>query len=203
MMPVRDLYLGWQPAAHNEPCPAPLWESELRIDEGLRGRLNTGDLVHACQADECGHANVYSRFTVRLICKGCGVVHTISGEDVGIARDTTAVIGYGLPPQELEGLWLWPGEQVLADVVDEPRDWLITHTPNRPRHSAEVAGLICRHRTAGGHLRWQANAIADSTGPYGDDQLRWARRQSDLRSVEKAAEWIGAQYQPQRVAVTV
>ncbi|MFJ8798446.1 hypothetical protein [Streptomyces sp. NPDC102487] len=203
MNSVRDLYLGWAGFAHEANCPQPMWEPQVRRDEGRRGRLLTLDEEHGCKAEGCEHCNVFPRVTIRLVCWGCGAVHTVSGEDVTSNPTTTDVLGYGRDAQELAGLWLWPGSLVLPGTDDEPHDWLVTRTPNRPQLAAEVAGLICRHRTAGGHLRWQANAIADPTGPHGDDQLRWARRQSDFLSVEKAAEWIATQYQPQRVAVTV
>ncbi|MFE5140393.1 hypothetical protein ACFRDV_22395 [Streptomyces fagopyri] len=200
---ARDLYLGWTPFAHEPACTNPVWEPEARMEHGLRGRLNVADQAHGCPAEGCEHDNVYPRYVIRLVCAGCGVVHLIRGEDVGKDRLTTAKIGFGQPPREIHGVWLWPGEQNLPGIDDEPRDWLITRAPVRPRQADDVAGTICRHRTAGGLLRWQASAIADSTGPYGDDQLRWARRQSDLRSADSAAEWIATQYQPQKVEVAV
>lgn len=200
---VTDLYLGWNAFSHEDACQTPLWEPQLRIDEGFRGRLTTLDQAHECAAEECQHANLFRRFTVRLVCQGCGAVHTISGEDVGISRTTTTLIGYGRNARESEGLWMWPGEHKSPDINPEPLSWLITRTPDRPTGAEDVAGTIFRHTTAGGHLRFQASAIPDPTGPYGDDQLRWARRQSDLRSVDKAAVWIAAQYQPQIVEVAV
>lgn len=205
MMPVADHYLDWQTIAHAEPCEAPVWEPQLRFDKGRRGRLTTGDILHGCPADEgkCEHANVFDRVTVRLVCRGCGVVLTVSGEDVGTASDTTTVIGYGLPPQELGGVWLWPGEQVLPGTDDEPRDWLVTCASARPTRPDAVAGTINRHRSAGGHKRWQASAVPASDGPYGDSQLRWGRRLHDARSVVEAAEWIAAQYVVQAVEVNV
>ncbi|MEW2164345.1 hypothetical protein AB0912_15335 [Streptomyces sp. NPDC007084] len=203
MNPVTDLYLGWETLTHAEPCPAPVWEPQLRIDQGRRGRLLSRDLEHTCQAEECEHGIFFTRFTVRLVCRACGAVHSVSGEDVGTSRTSTTAIGYGLPPQEHEGLWLWPGEQVLLDAGGGTRDWLITRVPVAPVRVQDIAGLICRHRTAGGHLRWQANAVPDHTGPYGDQQLRWARRESDHRTVEIAAEWVAAQYKPRNVEVIV
>ncbi|WP_369043418.1 hypothetical protein [Streptomyces sp. Midd1] len=205
MMPVADHYLDWQTIAHAEPCPAPVWEPQLRFDRGVRGRLTTGDIPHGCQGDEgnCGHGPEFDRVTVRLVCMGCGVVFTVSGEDVGTAPDTTTVIGYGLPPQELGGVWLWPGEQTLPGTDDEPRDWLVTRIPVRPTRPDDVAGTINRHRSAGGHKRWQASAIADTDGPFGDSRFRWGRRLHDARSVLEAAEWIAAQYVVQAVEVSV
>jgi hypothetical protein len=200
---VRDLYLGWAGFAHEPGCTQPGWEPQLKIDRGRRGRLLVGDEPHACPAPDCGHDAAFRRFTVRLVCTGCGVVHTVSGEDVGVGRTTTTLLGYGQQPLETEGVWLWPGEQTLPGHDDEPRDWLVTRTPLRPTEAEDVAGTISRHRTAGGHPRWQASAVADPTGPHGDDQLRWARRTSDLRTIPAAAAWIAAQYQPQTVEVTV
>lgn len=203
MNTVRDLYLGWSDLAHGQDCPVPVWEPQLRIDQGLRGRLLARTEGHACPAEECDHDSVYRRFTIRLVCRSCTVVHVIHGEDVGITATTTPAYGYGQQPRELEGLWLWPGEQTLPGRDEEPRDYLITRTPHAPTRPSDVAGTISRYRTTGYHVRWQASAIADPTGPYGDDQLRWARRQNELRSVEKAAAWIAVQYQPQTVEVSV
>ncbi|MFJ8006168.1 hypothetical protein [Streptomyces fagopyri] len=200
---VRDLYLGWTPFAHEASCTDPVWEPEARMEQGLRGRLNVDDQAHGCVALDCEHTNVYPRYVVRLVCMGCGAVHLIRGEDVGKEHLTTADVGFGQPAREVAGVWLWPGAPTLPGVDDEARDWLITRTPARPRHAFDIAGTIGRHRTAGGLLRWQASAVADPTGPYGDDQLRWARRQSDLRSVDIAAEWIATQYAPQKVEVAV
>ncbi|MGW0800317.1 hypothetical protein [Streptomyces sp. NPDC002692] len=200
---ARDLYLGWKPFAHEATCTNPLWEPEARTEQGFRGRLSHSEIPHGCLAEGCEHDSVYPRYVIRLVCAGCGAVHLIHGEDVGKDNRTTALIGFGQPPRELHGVWLWPGEPNLPGVDDEPRDWLITRAPGRPRRAEDVAGTICRHRTAGELMRWEASAVADPTGPYGDDQLRWARRQSGLRSVDSAADWIATQYQPQKVEVAV
>ncbi|MFI1535481.1 hypothetical protein [Streptomyces anandii] len=200
---VQDLYLGWTDLDHQQDCPLPVWEPQLRIDQGRRGRLLAHDHDHGCPVEECDHANLFRRFTVRLVCRSCSAVHIITGQDVGISRTTTQVYGFGQPALETDGLWLWPGQQTLPGVDGEPREWVITRTPDRPCEPADVDGLICRYLSSGGHRRWQASAIADPTGPYGDDQLRWARRSSEHRSVSQAAAWIAAQYQPQTVEVAV
>jgi len=200
---VRDLYLGWSDLAHGQDCPLPVWEAQLGTDQGLRGRLLAREEPHSCPVEDCDHDSVFRRFTIRLVCRSCTEIHIIYGEDIGISRTTTTAYGYGQQPRQIDGLWLWPGEQTLPARDEEPREYLITRTPKIPTQASDVAGTICRYRTAGYHKRWQASAIADPAGPYGDDQLRWARRQGELRSVDKAAAWIAAQYQPQTVEVHV
>ena len=201
---VRDLYLDWLYFPHRRGCPQPAWEAQLKLDHGRRGRLTgTEEQVHACTAEECLHANEFRRYKVRLVCRACTAVHTISGEDVGIDRKTTAAYGYGNSPREAEGLWLWPGEQPIPGFKEDPDDWLVTRTPDMPVQAADVAGTIESYFTAGHHTRWKAQAIADPDGPHGGEQLRWARRQNELHSVEQAAAWIAAQYKPQTVEVAV
>lgn len=200
---VRDLYLGWTRLEHGQDCPLPVWEPQLRMDEGRRGRLNVGDDPHACTAEDCGHANLFGRFTVRLVCRSCEAVHIISGEDVGIYSTTAAAYGYGQAPREVEGLWLWAGAQIVPGRGGEPREYLVTLTPRLPAQAADIAGTICHYRTAGQHPRWQASAVADPDGPYGDATLRWARRRTELRTIEKAAAWIATQYQPETLEVAV
>ncbi|MFJ4787642.1 hypothetical protein [Streptomyces sp. NPDC088794] len=200
---VTDLYLGWEPFTHAEECERPAWQPELRIDQGLRGRLLDRDLAHECPNEECDHASVFRRFTVRLICRGCRAVHIVTGEDVGITRSTTPAYGYGQDAREVNGLWLWPGEQTRPGRDEEPRDWLVTRTPSPPLTPADVAGTIDRYRTSGQHKRWRARAIPDPAGPYGESQLRWARHRSEHLSVDHAADWIHAQYEPKTVEVAV
>ncbi|MFC8676764.1 hypothetical protein ACFUEN_29265 [Streptomyces griseorubiginosus] len=200
-----DLYLGWETLDHALDCPLPVWEPQLKIDEGRRGRLGVGDDPHGCAADECGHANLFRRFTVRLVCRSCESVHVISGEDVGIYSQPAEQYGYGHAPLEVEGLWLWAGQRLQTrSQLREPREYLVTRTPQIPAQASDVAGMIAHHNTAGQHPRWQASAIADPNGQHGDrDGLRWARRQADLRSVELAAAWIATQYQPEILEVAV
>lgn len=199
---VQDLYLDWLSFPHRRGCPTPAWEPQLRMDHGRRGRLTgTEEQIHACTAEECLHANKFRRFTVRLVCRTCTAVHTISGEDVGINRTTTAAYGYGNPPREAEGLWLWPGSQGIHG--GDPQDWLVTRTPAEPVLAAHLAGTIASYLTAGHHTRWKACAIADPEGPHGGDQLRWARCQRELHSVDQAAAWLADQYKPQTVEVAV
>ncbi|MCI3277562.1 hypothetical protein [Streptomyces cylindrosporus] len=200
---VRDLYLGWTDINHGQDCPLPVWEPQLCVDQGLRGRLLVQDQVHGCQAEECDHANVFSRFTIRLVCRSCTTVHLIHGEEVAMTTTTTPAYGYGQAARELEGLWLWPGERLAAGRVEAPREYLVTRTPNIPTRAADVAGTISQYPNSQYRKRWQASAISDPTGPYGDDQLRWARRRNELDTVDEAAAWISAQYQPQIVEVAV
>lgn len=199
---VQDLYLDWRGFPHRRGCPQPTWEPQLKMDHGWRGRLlDTDDQVHGCTAEGCLHANQFRRYKVRLVCRSCTAIHTISGEDVGIDRTTAAAYGYGNPPREIEGLWLWPGAQGIHG--SDPQDWLVTRTPAEPVQAADVAGTIQSYLTAGHHTRWRAQAVADPDGPHGGDQLRWARCQRELRSVDQGAAWIAAQYTPQTVEVAV
>lgn len=201
---ARDLYLDWLAFPHRRGCQQPAWEAQLKMDHGHRGRLlDTEDQVHACTAEGCLHANDFRRYTVRLVCRGCTAVHIISGEDVGIDRMTTAAYGYGAAARETEGLWLWPGEQKSPGHHQLPQDWVVTRTPDVPVRAIDIAGTIASYLTAGHHTRWKACAIPDPDGLHGGDQLRWARCQRELRSVDQAAAWIADQYKPQIVEVAV
>ncbi|MEV5472824.1 hypothetical protein AB0L66_10760 [Streptomyces sp. NPDC052207] len=200
---VGDLYFDWQDLAHGRDCPLPVWEPQLRMDQGFRGRLGHSEVPHECAAEDCRHASLFRRFTLRLVCRSCTRIHILTGEHVGITRTTTVAYGYGQQALEMEGLWLWPGERTSTGTDDEPREWLVTRTPREPVTPEDVAGTISRYLTAGYHRRWQASAIADPTGPYGDEQLRWARREGEYATVAGAAGWIAAQYQPQTIEVAV
>ncbi|WP_326729025.1 hypothetical protein [Streptomyces phaeochromogenes] len=208
-MQLTDTYFGWQPLTHTNDCDRPAWEIDVRRDEGAHPLPHREDMRHSCTNDDCDHNNLFSRVTVRVICRSCHTAHVISGEELGQSCTTTEALGYGEPPRHVAGLYLWPSEPVLfgygpgkSGHDDQPRSYLATtHLVDRlqPEH---CVGVIGRHHTARHALRWWAGAIRQEARVPG--RLDWQRRTTDLTSVAAAAEWIAtAQTQTAPVEVTV
>lgn len=212
-MRLTDTYLGWDQLTHGINCAAPAWDIDVRREEGAHPLSHRQDLQHSCSNENCSHHNLFTRVTVRVICRSCTTAHLISGEDLTQERTTTEAIGYGQPPRRMAGLYLWPSEPVLfgygpgtSGHDDQPRSYLATaHLVERVTPQ-DCVGVIGRHPTARSRELWWASAISIPlpgrlTAEYG---LNWARRASELPSLDAAAEWIAAaQTQTAPVEVTV
>jgi hypothetical protein len=215
---IENAYFGWNELTHTEDCPAPAWGIDVRHDLGIRPTSDTA-VRHGCPDQHCGHEGGLDRVTVRVICRACDTAHLITGESLTRTTTDTAALGYGQPPTEKAGLYLWPGRPVLhgygpgrSGLDDKPHEYLVTTSIPADRLTPEdCVGAIGRHRTAGGRLRWWAGAIPTPPPPRlrrepGEYRLAWARRSSDNRTIDQAAVWIAdtlnpAQQQPLVVAV--
>ncbi|MDX3204280.1 hypothetical protein [Streptomyces scabiei] len=215
---IENAYFGWNELTHTEHCPAPAWGIDVRHDLGIRPTSDTA-VRHGCPDQHCAHEGGLDRVTVRVICRSCDTAHLITGESLTRTTTDTAALGYGQPPTEMAGLYLWPGRPVLhgwgpgpSGLDDKPHEYLVTASIPADRLTPEdCVGALGRHRTAGGHLRWWAGAIPTPPPPRlrrepGEYRLAWARRSSDNRTIDQAAAWIAdtiapAQQQPLVVAV--
>ena len=124
MQLIESLYLGWSPLDHPVDCPSPTWDVvEIRHDEG--GRIvQTGAERHACANDTCSHDDTFGRVQLRLLCRDCGSVRTITGEGLTQVCTDTSLTGWGQAPRQVGGVWLWPGQP--AAPGREPHDYLVT-----------------------------------------------------------------------------
>ncbi|WP_405925473.1 hypothetical protein [Streptomyces sp. NBC_00035] len=200
MQLIEDLYLGWQPLTHTDTCPRPVWDTvELRHDEG--GRIvQTGADRHTCDNDDCSHANEFSRVQLRLLCKDCGTVRTITGEGLTEVCTHTSLTGWGQKPTRVGGVWLWPGQPAIPG--GEPNDYLVTRDQAAAVTTDNLYGLITKYRDADGAPRWIAGALPDRDGEHYVHSLRWRHRSTGLTDLAAAAEWIATVHaQPQRPLV--
>ncbi|MGV9427148.1 hypothetical protein ACWDO7_23030 [Streptomyces sp. NPDC003656] len=198
---VEELYFGWVDLAHGQDCPLPVWEPQLAIEQGRRGRRLPAEPGHACSHPECDHATVFARFTVRLVCQSCDVVHLITGEGAGRGTTTTAAYGFGQPAREVAGLWLWPSGLHTPGNDAEPSTFLVTLTPNRPSRPVHVAGRIAEYFER--RRRFNAAAIVEPAGKHTRTDIEFRRRRTNFRSLDAAAEWIADQHRPQHIEVAV
>ncbi|WP_405924907.1 hypothetical protein [Streptomyces sp. NBC_00035] len=203
MQLIEDLYLGWQPLTHTDTCPRPVWDTvELRHDEG--GRIvQTGADHHACDNDDCSHADTFGRVQLRLLCKDCGTVYTITGEGLTQVCTHTSLTGWGQKPTQVGGVWLWPGQPSVPG--GEPHDYLVTRDRADTVTTDNLYGLITKYRDADGAPRWIAGALPDRDGAHHVSSLRWKHRSAGLHDLAEAAAWIAdASTRPQRpLVVTV
>lgn len=213
-MHLTDTYFRWNPLTHTIDCAAPAWDIDVRRDEGAHPLPHREDLQHACTNGNCGHASTFTRVTVRVICRSCGTAHLISGEDLGQVCTTTEAIGYGQPPRQLAGLYLWPSAPVLygegpgrSGYDDQPRSYLATTRLVERLTPEDCVGAIGRHPTARSKELWWARAVPiplPGRLAAAEPCLNFARRASELPSLDVAAAWIAAaQTQTAPVEVTV
>ncbi|MER8030644.1 hypothetical protein ABTZ78_16995 [Streptomyces bauhiniae] len=194
---AEELYFGWSDLAHGQDCPLPVWDAQITMGRGRRGRLLNGEPRHECTHPECEHATFFTRSTLRLVCHGCNVVWIVYGEDAGTMRTTTEAYGFGQPAREVAGLWLWPEGRPTPGT--EPGAYLVTRTPDRPSRPVDVIGRISRYYER--YYRYTGEAV-----PAPQQQgvvVEFIRRRQNCRSVDEAAQWIADQYQPQQVEVAV
>lgn len=196
---IQTVYFGWNPLAHAEACPNPVWDdADVLHTEGLRPGVR-GDDHHTCDHPDCTHADTFTRVQLRLLCRDCQTVHTISGESLTHALAHTSATGWGQPPRPLGGVWLWPGRPVIEG--GDPHQYLVT------RQAATVTretlyGVITRYRLADGTPLWMAGAVPDEDGAHIVSAMRWRYASNGLADLEDAAAWItDAETAPQRSLV--
>ncbi|MGW6210991.1 hypothetical protein [Streptomyces sp. NPDC055109] len=187
MQLIESLYLGWSPLSHGPGCPSLTWDSvEILRDEG--GRIvQSGAERHACANADCSHTDTFTRVQLRLLCRDCSTVRTITGENLTDDPISIEDSGWGLAPREVSGVWLWPGQPVISG--GEPNDYLVTRTADGVT-TENLYGIISGHREADNIRRWIAAALPDPDGPHGEHSLRWQYRTAGLADVAAAAAWI-------------
>ncbi|MBE4790968.1 hypothetical protein [Streptomyces caniscabiei] len=214
---IEHTYFGWNQLTHTDNCTDPAWTIDVRHDLGIRPLAN-GTILHGCPDQHCAHEGGLDRVTVRAVCRSCRTAHLITGEALTRTTTTTDAIGYGQPPREIAGLYLWPSRPVLhghgpgrSGLDDQPHEYLVTTTPVDRLTPDDCIGAIGWHFNAARQNRWWAGAIQTPPPPRiksqpGEYCLAWARRSSDHTTVDQAAAWIAAtvdpaQQQPLVVAV--
>ncbi|MFJ2007054.1 hypothetical protein [Streptomyces chartreusis] len=200
---IEEQYLGWEQLAHTADCPAPTWDvAEWLYDTGARRVADALD-QHACVSSDCDHHTTFNRLRLRLLCRDCDTVHTMSGESYGMGCTTTASTGWGQPPRQVGGVWLWPGQP--ARPGGDPHAYLVTLDRVDQVTAANLYGLITKYRDADGTARWIAGAVRDDQGAHYVSSLRWRHRSAGLADLDAAAEWIAtvdtAPQRPLEVAV--
>lgn len=200
-MLIDETYFGWDQLTHTSDCDRPAWEVGIRRETGAHPLSHRADLQHSCI--NCDHANLFTRVTVRLVCRACRTVHLVSGEDPTHNPTTTAAYGYGEPPALVAGLCLYPGHAFLhgegpgrSGWDDQPIEWLVTAAPAAGQLRREdCVGRISRWTNAAHQTRFRADAVQAplpgrlTAAEYG---LHFARRASDLNSIDEAAAYIAA-----------
>ncbi|MET7475116.1 hypothetical protein ABZT17_12250 [Streptomyces sp. NPDC005648] len=197
---IETVYFGWNPLAHAEGCTTPVWDdAEVLHSEGIRPGI-TGDEHHTCPNGICTHADAFGRVHLRLLCRTCHTVHTLSGESLTQAISHTSATGWGQPPRQIGELWLWPGRPVIAG--GEPHQYLVTRQPYSVT-TETLYGIITRYRDADGTPRWLAGAVPDEDGAHQISTLRWRHSSHGLAELEDAAAWITDAETVRTVAVAV
>jgi hypothetical protein len=200
MQLIEDLYLGWSPLSHGPACTSPTWDAvELRHDEGAR-IVQTGADHHACTNQDCSHGDLFGRVQLRLLCRDCGTMRTITGESLTQVSATVRDSGWNQVPRQVGGMWLWPGQPAVPG--GEPHDYLVTREPVAAVTTETLYGIITRYRDADGTPRWIAGALHDANGQHQVHSLRWRHRSTGLTDLAAAAAWIaGAETRTQRPLV--
>ncbi|MER7930527.1 hypothetical protein ABTY96_46715 [Streptomyces sp. NPDC096057] len=201
-MLIEETYFGWTAYPHATGCTNPTWdEVQARRDEGLRPGV-TGDQPHTCTNDICTHANTFGRVQVRLLCRDCDTVHTITGEGLTEARSTTDATGWGQTPLQVGDVWLWPGRPTLPGA--QPHQYLVTFQPQTITPET-LAGIITGYVGSEGEPLWVAGAVPDPGGAHQVSLTRWRYASRGLAALEDAAAWITTAeahaYRPLVVAV--
>jgi hypothetical protein len=199
MQLIEETYFGWDPLTHTVDCPNPVWDDvQIRRDEGARP-VATGAAQHACANDICSHANTFGRVQVRLLCRDCGTVYTITGEGLTEACSHVSLTGWGQRPRQVGGVWLWPDRPVIPG--GEPYEYLVTRqsTDVTP---ATVYGFITRYRDTVGTPLWIASAVPDNPNTE-MSTLRWRHTTRGLPTLDDAAAWIATAETRTQPAVVV
>lgn len=197
---IETVYFGWNPLAHASGCTNPLWDDvDVLHSEGVRPGM-AGDEHHACANGICSHADTFGRVQLRLLCKTCGTVHTISGESLTHVISHTSATGWGQAPRQIGEVWLWPGRPTITG--GESRQYLVT------RQAATVTpdtlyGIITGYRDADQTPLWIAAAVPDPAGAHQVHSLRWRHASRGLAALEDAAAWIADVEIGRRLVVAV
>jgi hypothetical protein len=193
---IEYTYFGWQPLGHGPDCPNPVWDdAEVLHDQGVRPGTYGAD-HHDCSHADCSHRDTFDRVQLRLLCRDCGTVHTISGESLVHVLTHTSVTGWGQPPTQAGEVWLWPGRPPAEDAA--PAQYLVTRQPQVVTEDT-LYGIITSYFDADGTPRWIAGAVPDADGEHYVHSLRWRHRSAGLATLDEAAAWIAtAERRPQR-----
>ncbi|WP_330349626.1 hypothetical protein [Streptomyces sp. NBC_00582] len=184
---ITEVYFGWKPLAHGPGCPNPVWDDvQVLHSEGIRPGSYGAD-HHACTHPDCGHANTFDRVQLRLLCRDCQTVTTISGESLAQVISHPAATGWGQPPAELAGVWLWPGRPAIEG--GEPHQYVVTRQAQAVTPDL-LYGIITAYRDSEGNRRWIAGAIPDKHGAHQISTLRWRHSSNGLTDLAAAAAWI-------------
>lgn len=196
---IEDTYLGWQPLGHAPGCPNPVWDdAQVLNDQGVRPGTY-GVEHHGCVHIDCGHRDTYERVQMRLLCRDCGTVHTLSGESWTHLQSHTSVTGWGQASTQIGEVWLWPGRPPIEGAA--PAQYLVTRQPQTVTKDT-LYGIITHYHDASGAAHWIAGAVPDADGAHQVHSLRWRHASNGLDTLEEAAAWIaGAETRPQRPLV--
>lgn len=190
-------HLDWRPFAHRRDCAKPVWEVDQQtVFEEWRPRR--GGPEHACSNGECGHRDHYDRITVRVLCRSCGAVHLISGEEYTTQTTTTARTGYGQQPKRVAGLWLYPGPPLL-ELRDytSPGAYLCSREKADRLTEEDIVGVVTEARGKRGATVWHAAIGPDFHPPARglSGYATWAKNSGEkpFTSVTAAAKWVAAE----------
>ncbi|OEV13022.1 hypothetical protein AN218_05610 [Streptomyces nanshensis] len=200
--------MEWQPLAHGPDCAKPVWEIDQQTaSDALRSRR--GGPEHACPNEECNHRDRYDRITVRVLCRSCGRVHLLNGEEHTARTTTTVRTGYGQAPKRVAGLWLYPGPPLLDwDWEDAgPSGYLCAREKVARLTEEDIVGGIGEGRGPRGGTIWSAGALS-TFGPSvtgrAAPHVTWARTSGDktFATVAAAAKWVKAEVDAAAASVT-
>lgn len=135
-------YFGWWSVDHAPGCRQPVWEVAVHTDP------RSGE------------------HTVRVLCRSCTRVELYSGV-TGRESTSTRVTGYGQPPKQVAGVWLYPGPKSTGD--EEPYEWLVTRVrkPVEQLKPGDVIGWIGRRSGPRGGRSWSAWSGIGEIGDVG------------------------------------
>lgn len=196
---IQTTYFGWNGLAHAEACPNPVWDdADILHTEGLRPGVRDDD-HHTCEHADCTHGDTFPRVQLRLLCRDCETVHTISGDSLTHVLSHTSATGWGQRPRQFGAVWLWPGRPVIEG--GDPIQYLVTRQPQAITE-ATLYGIVTGYRDAQGTPLWIAGAVPDEDGAHYVSGLRWRHSSRGLAALEDAADWIAeAETAPQRTLV--
>ena len=184
-------HLDWQPFRHGPDCAEPAWEVAQQTEADQRRPRRDGP-EHECPNEECGHHGYYDRIAVRVLCRSCGIVHLIGGEEHTSRTTTTVRTGYGQAPKKAGGLWLYAGPPLL-DLRDytTPGAYLCSLEEVDQLSQKDVVGAITEGRGKRGATVWSAAVGPDFQQGY----TVWAKNSGDktFSTVAAAAKWVTAE----------
>ncbi|WP_052433029.1 hypothetical protein [Streptacidiphilus carbonis] len=190
-------HLGWRSFGHRADCARPVWEVDQQ-SEADRWRDRRGGPEHACPNEDCGHSDRFDTVTVRVLCRSCGTVHLISGEERTSRTTTTASTGYGQVPKKVGGLWLYPGPPLLDWHDAGPGGYLCSLERVERLAEKDIVGSIGEGRGARGATTWSAGALptwqpSATTRPYPYPVFAKVSGDAPFKTVAAAAKWVKAE----------
>ncbi|WP_326780400.1 hypothetical protein OG481_09650 [Streptomyces longwoodensis] len=197
---IEETYFGWNPLSHAPGCERPVWDdAQVLHTAGVRPGTY-GAEHHDCSHADCSHGDRFERVQLRLLCRTCGTVCTISGESLMQVISHTAATGWGQAPLELGGVWLWPGRPAIEG--GEPYQYLVTRDASRTVSRDTLYGIISGYFNASGTKLWVAGARPDPDGAHQISTLRWRHASPGYEDLAAAAAWIAdVETAPQRPLV--